>query len=144
MAISVDAATKILVLNPERGRTTYEDKNDSSVVFLLKYCNSEFLFTGDSGSDEEEKIFSRYPNLHADVLKVGHHGSARSTSDLWLHKLSPKVAVVSVGRKNWFNLPSPVTIKRLKQAGCRIYRTDQNGTIRISTDGRTLHIVTTR
>ena len=64
-----------------------------------------------------------------EVLVVGHHGAASSTSELLLRFTSPEIALISVGQNNPYKHPRQQTLARLSQAGCRIYRTDLNGTV---------------
>ncbi len=63
------------------------------------------------------------------MLKVGHHGSAYSTSDAWLNRVRPRIAVISCGRHNSFGHPSPDTLERLRRHGVRVYRTDEGGAV---------------
>lgn len=71
------------------------------------------------------------------MLKVGHHGSAYSSSPAFIGAVQPKYAIISVGRHNMFGHPAPSTIETLQRLGVRVYRTDQNGAVSISTDGQT-------
>jgi competence protein ComEC len=75
-----------------------------------------------------------------DLLKVGHHGSATASSDAWLSELSPWAAVISVGRGNRYGHPNPATLERLQRHGAGIWRTDRDGTITVTTDGRRIVI----
>jgi beta-lactamase superfamily II metal-dependent hydrolase len=70
------------------------------------------------------------------VLKVGHHGSAYGTTDAFLAAVRPRYAIISVGRHNLFGHPAPSTVERLERFGAHIYRTDHNGAIIVSTDGK--------
>jgi len=74
-------------------------------------------------------------------LKVGHHGSAYGTADAFLAEVRPRYAIISVGRHNLFGHPAPSTIERLERFGAQIYRTDQNGAIVVTTDGRSVQVV---
>jgi competence protein ComEC len=71
------------------------------------------------------------------VLKVGHHGSAYSSSPAFIAAVHPRYVVVSVGRHNIFGHPAPSTLATLKRFGARVYRTDENGAVTIQTDGAT-------
>jgi beta-lactamase superfamily II metal-dependent hydrolase len=79
-------------------------------------------------------------NLQADVLKVGHHGSYSSTSPAFLKAVDPKYAVISVGKGNDYGHPHQVTLDKLSAAGVTVYRTDQNGTVVITSDGKNLSL----
>jgi competence protein ComEC len=105
------------------------DANDTSLVFRLAYRKSSVLFTGDLGGDSEEELLARRLNLHASILKVGHHGSKYGSSDTFLKEVSPRVAVISAGYRNPFHLPAPSTLARLQSLGIRVYRTDLDGTV---------------
>ena len=108
---------------------TEENKNDRSIVLFTELGGLKWLFTGDLEEQGEERIVSSYPNLHIDALKVGHHGSNSSTKELFLDKLQPKVAVISVGENNRYQHPRPEVLKRLNDHDVTIYRTDQQGAI---------------
>ena len=75
-------------------------------------------------------------DLRADVLKVGHHGSAYSSTPEFIAAVRPKYAIISVGRHNLFGHPAPSTIETLKRIGAAVYRTDHDGGITIEADGR--------
>lgn len=112
--------------------------NDNSIAFTLQYKHFRMLFTGDAGVAAEKHFLGEGIDLHADVLKVGHHGSAYSSSIAFIAGVRPKYAVISVGRHNMFGHPAPATIETLQRFGAPIYRTDQNGAVTIDTNGATL------
>jgi competence protein ComEC len=93
------------------------------------------LFTGDAGAETEQRILAERDDLHADVLKVGHHGSAYGTTKAFLDAVAPSVSIISVGRDNLFGHPAPATIEALRNRGIKIYRTDRDGAITVTTDG---------
>ena len=109
--------------------------NDNSVAFVLRYKQFRMLFTGDAGVTAEQRFLTEGIDLHADVLKVGHHGSAYSSSCDFIAAVHPKYAIISVGRNNLYGHPAPSTIETLQRFGVYIYRTDQNGAVTISSDG---------
>ncbi len=109
--------------------------NSNSVAFLLTYGRFRMLFTGDAGSESEERFLSEGTDLHADVLKVGHHGSAYGSSPAFIAAVRPRYAVISVGRHNLFGHPAPSTLDTLRRFGVRIYRTDEDGAVSIVSDG---------
>jgi beta-lactamase superfamily II metal-dependent hydrolase len=83
----------------------------------------------------------RLQNGHSpDVLKVGHHGSAYSSTPAFIAAVHPRYAIVSVGRHNMFGHPAPQTLETLQRFGAKIYRTDENGAITITTDGQGVEI----
>lgn len=105
-----------------------KDTNGSSIVSVLKFGESKFLLTGDLTSEKEDKILRKGIAVSADVLKVGHHGSKYSTSAQFLEKVSPRDAVISVG-KNSYGHPTMEILERLKKQGVSISRTDEKGDI---------------
>jgi beta-lactamase superfamily II metal-dependent hydrolase len=110
--------------------------NDCSIVLKLTYQGSSVLFTGDFGGEAETQLVQKYGGkLKADVLKVGHHGSAHSTSDAFLKAVKPEKAYIEVGRNNYGH-PTPDVLARLKAAGVTIYRTDSGGTLEYSIGGK--------
>lgn len=119
---------------------TYSDTNDYSVVFRLQYGERSILFTGDAEAASEAEMVNRYSaqDLKADVLKVGHHGSRTSSSDAFLALVDPDYAVISCGVDNSYGHPHSAVINRLNGRGIEIYRTDTDGTIILTTDGKTL------
>lgn len=112
--------------------------NDNSVAFILTYRNFKMLFTGDAGNAAERRFLDEGIDLHTDVLKVGHHGSAYSSSPEFIAAVHPRYAIISVGRHNVFGHPAPSTIETLQRIGATSYRTDQNAAITIVTNGTTL------
>jgi competence protein ComEC len=133
----------IEVLYPKQdlSGTVVKDANNSSVVLKLVYGESEFLFTGDIYSFTEEELVNGGADLDADVLKVAHHGSKNSASDLFLTKVDPDVAVISAG-KNSYGHPSQETLEMLNKYDIKVLRTDMAGDIIFTTDGQNLSFKT--
>jgi len=123
------------VLHPESGLSN-PDQNDVSVVLLISHDNVDFLFTGDIGSAIEATVVARGTPVVAEVLKVGHHGSKFSSSSSFLSAVGPDEAIILVGN-NPYGHPTIETMDRLLAAGARIYRTDQNGTVLVQSNGIT-------
>ena len=113
----------------------YSSANNYSIVIKLTYGSNTFLFTGDAESISESEILDKGFNVSADVLKVGHHGSTTSTSKEFLDAVSPKYAVISVGKDNSYNLPTKTTMEKLQEKNIPVYRTDEQGTIECISDG---------
>ncbi|GAC1304822.1 MAG: DNA internalization-related competence protein ComEC/Rec2 [Vulcanimicrobiaceae bacterium] len=111
------------------------DINDNSLVFRLEYGGFRMLFTGDAGETTERRLLASGADLRADVLKVGHHGSAYGTTPAFVAAVRPTVAVISVGRNNLFGHPAPSTLATLARSGARVFRTDRSGAIVIGADG---------
>ncbi len=112
-----------------------EDLNDTSIVGKLIFGETSFLFTGDAEKEAEEKMIASGFDLKSDVLKIGHHGSRNATSENFLETVNPKFAVISVGENNSFGHPNPTIINRLERVGVEIFRTDEEGDIKITSDG---------
>ncbi|HEX5632102.1 MAG TPA: ComEC/Rec2 family competence protein, partial [Gemmatimonadales bacterium] len=109
------------------------DVNDDSVILLVEYGAFRALFAGDAGEAAERVLRGRIGPVQ--VLKVGHHGSRTSSSVPWLRELAPRLAVVSVGT-NRYGHPAPDVLDRLGAHRAVVWRTDQEGTISVRTDGR--------
>lgn len=106
-----------------------KDSNEDSVVIKLKAKGASFLLTGDLPSEKEEEIIKAGENVDADILKVAHHGSKYSTSKEFLEKVTPKEAVISVGKNNRYGHPNQEVLERLNSFGVKIIRTDETGDI---------------
>jgi len=119
------------------GNDTWNDLNDYSVVCRLDTGEIELLFTGDAEKPAETALTEQ---LYAEILKVGHHGSNSSSSPAFLSKVKPEAAIISVGLNNQYGHPTNDTIQRLLAAGAAVYRTDLNGTVVVTTDGKTYSI----
>lgn len=128
---------EIFLLNPLYDSDFYEesDFNNASIVVKLFYKNADFLFTGDIEEDAEKKLLAWQNILQSDILKVAHHGSSTSTNLEFLDKVNPNIAVITVG-KNHFGHPSQKIIERLEDKNIQIYRTDEDGTVIIRTNGQ--------
>ena len=111
------------------------DINSNSLVFRLEYGSFAMLFTGDAGTETEERLLASGVDLRATVLKTGHHGSAYGTTPAFLRAVAPRAAIISVGRDNLFGHPAPATLAHLKATGAAIFRTDDDGAITVTTDG---------
>lgn len=135
-----DAVCTILAPNKD----SYEGGNDYSIVIKLQYGNNSFLFTGDAEVLGEKEMMGKKLDLKADVLKVGHHGSKTSTSDAFLKAVSPKYAVISSETGNDYGHPHQVVMDRLNKAKIKIYRTDEQGTIKAVSDGNTIKFTTAK
>lgn len=116
----------------------YDNPNDASIALLLKNGSISFLFTGDAGEDAEADILKTGISLSADVYKAGHHGSKYSTSKELTKAVDPTYAVISCGEGNSYGHPHAETLNTLRTNGVKVYRTDEDGTIIASTDGKTI------
>jgi len=118
----------------------YSDLNNYSIVILLTYGTTSFIFTGDAESLSEGEMLSNGLDLSADVLKIGHHGSAYSSTDAFLDAVNPSYAVISVGANNEYGHPHAKTLQAIKDRNIKLYRTDKQGTIVFTTDGSTISV----
>jgi competence protein ComEC len=109
-------------------------KNDDSLVLRLAYGNTSALLEGDAEAPSERQM-AALPSIHSDLLKVGHHGSKTSTTEIFLKAVSPRYAVVSVGMNNLYHHPRYETLEHLQQAGVRTWRTDLDGMTTFYLDG---------
>ena len=126
---------EIEVLGPQR---EYKDFNNNSIVLKVNAGETAFLFTGDAEETAEKDILQADYDLQADVLKVGHHGSSTSSSQAFLQAVKPKYAVISVGVGNSYHHPEEEALQRLQSIGAEIYRTDLQGNIVCTTDGKNI------
>lgn len=118
----------------------YENLNDYSAVIRIEYGDNAFLLTGDAGEESERDMLASGVDLRAEVLKVGHHGSRYSTTPAFLKQVAPRYAVVSVGIDNDYGHPHRETMTLLAAAKVRVYRTDHDGTVIITSDGRNIRV----
>jgi competence protein ComEC len=137
------------VLNPQHPQSIPlkgEGIDDKAVVLRLSWNKVSFLLTSDVGEGVERELLAQGLEVDSAVLKVGHHGSATSTSEEFLAAVSPKVAVISVGAENDYGLPSAEVVTRLKQClgEDKVLLTSERGTIEINTDGQRLWVKTER
>ncbi len=103
--------------------------NDDSVVLRLEYHDFSVLYTGDLGFRGEDELIRLGADIDSDILKVGHHGSAYSTSSEFLEHVTPDTAIISVEQNSRYGHPAPATVERLTLYGCEIRRTDLEGAI---------------
>lgn len=117
-------------------------KNNDSLVLRLKYGARALLLPGDAERDAERTMLDENAPalLHADVLKVGHHGSKNSTTAGFLSTVQPRIAIISAGEDNPYGHPSPELLERLATARARILRTDRDGAVRVLTDGQSIDV----
>lgn len=117
------------------------DLNNMSVVAKITYGNVSFLFTGDAEDASEAAMLSEsFYALDADIIKVGHHGSSSSSTAKFLNAVSPELAIISCGKDNDYGHPHREVVSRLESMNVPYYRTDEEGSIVITTDGNTYTI----
>jgi len=114
----------------------FEDSNNTSIISKLIFGKNSFLFTGDIYKDVEESLVLASPlDLKSNVLKVAHHGSKTSSSQKFLEKVLPEIAIISVG-ENKYGHPNEEVLEILKNYGIRVLRTDLDGDIKIISNGK--------
>lgn len=128
-----DATIKVIFTG-----TDTSDLNNTSIILKLTFGSTSFLFTGDATSKTEKEILNQ--DITADVLKVGHHGSEYSSNNDFLDQVNPQYAIISVGKNNSYHHPSNSTINKLEKRNIETYRTDQKGTIIVTSDGQKITI----
>lgn len=131
--------SEIIFLHPDKNLENYS-LNNSSLVFVLKYKNQNFLFTGDIENKIEKELSRENPDLKTDVIKVPHHGSDSSSYNSWIKSLNLKIAVIQVGADNQYGHPSSGVLNFYQQLGARVYRNDLNGNVIITADGKNLAV----
>ena len=132
-----DSETKVL------GKSSSEE-NEDAMVLSLKYLEFSALFTSDIGEKTELALLDAGVLRKTNVLKVPHHGSKFSSTIPFLERLSPKLAVISVGAKNSYGHPNGDTLMRLEQVHSRVLRTDLIGNVEVVYDGEKTRVFTER
>jgi competence protein ComEC len=136
------SGARIQFLSPPEGYLSPKAGNNDSLAFRVTYGSRSFLLTGDLERPMEGILLSEGVDLHADVLKVGHHGSKTSTMEPFLKAVGPSIAIISAGYQNSFGHPHPDVVRRLQDQHVTVLRTDNDGLVTVRTDGRNLHFDT--
>jgi len=132
---------KLKIFAPTKPFITESALNNNSIVAKLIYNKFSILLTGDGEKDSEAHMLKSYgAELKSTVLKAGHHGSNTSSTPEFLKVVGPEAAIISVGANNDYHHPHPSTLKKYEQAKLKVYRTDQDGTVSITSDGNTYTI----
>lgn len=113
------------------------DVNASSIVVRVSYGEFDAVLSGDA--DEKSQPYTT-DSRHVEVFKVPHHGAKTAINKNYLDALAPEVSIISVGAKNIYGHPSADTISLLKNIGSKVYRTDKNGTVEITSDGKSWEV----
>ncbi|MFH1873969.1 MAG: DNA internalization-related competence protein ComEC/Rec2 [Pseudomonadota bacterium] len=137
-----EGGVQILVYAPRPKDLSALDLNDTSLVTQLKFGEQKILLTGDLEATGEQILTEKGVNLKSQVLKLGHHGSKTSTTSEFLEKVSPEIAVITVGQGNKYGFPNEVVLDRLQERRIKIYRTDLEGMITVKTNGHNLDVST--
>ncbi len=145
LEISIPEIDEEIILGSSIFRVLYtgtdlKDLNNASIVLRMDFGNNSFLFTGDATDLIEKNLVKRPSLLDVDVLKVAHHGSSYSNSDLFLKYVMPEYAIISVGENNDYNHPGIEALNRLQKYNANILRTNELGTIIVNSDGENISV----
>jgi competence protein ComEC len=132
------SGANIEILAPTPDYAAASVGNNDSLAFSISFGRRTFLLTGDLERRVEEELLAEQKVAHADVLKVGHHGSRTSSTEEFIDAISPRVALISAGFENSFGHPHPTVVERLRSRQIAILRTDRAGRSTVITDGRSL------
>jgi competence protein ComEC len=132
------SGTSIEILSPPPDYASDKPGNNDSLAFRIVYGARSFLLTGDLERPMEFRILSEDRLIRSDVLKIGHHGSRTSTTEPFLDSVSPSLAIISAGYENSFGHPHRDVVTRLSAHHAALLRTDRDGLVTVSTDGRRL------
>ncbi len=138
--IPFDSTVKLEVLGPDDEAVQSDDTNNASIVLKLTYGSTSFLFTGDAELPENQVILDHGSDVRSTVLKLGHHGSRSSTNEDWLKHVQPQLGIISAGKDNSYGHPHPEVIAALKKLNIPYVRTDEHGTITVTSDGAAVHV----
>lgn len=130
---------QVLAPLPDYAATEKAENNDS-LVMRVQFGSTSFLLTGDMEKKIEERLYDRGLLRPADVLKVGHHGSRTSSTADLLDAVHPAFGLISVGFENSYGHPHPLTIAALRERRVTVYRTDQQGLVRVVSDGHGIRV----
>jgi competence protein ComEC len=128
----------IQILSPPAGYVPTKNLNNDSLAFRITYGERSFLLTGDMERPMETRLIAGGFEIHADVLKIGHHGSKTSTTQAFLDAVAPSIGIISDGFENSFGHPHRDVLARLAGRGSAVLRTDLDGLVTVRTDGRRL------
>jgi competence protein ComEC len=117
-------------------KTGGNDVNANSIVLRLDYGDFSMLFMGDAEEQSEQRLLGKDLDLKASVIKIAHHGSKYATSERFLQRVLPEAAIISDGAWNRYGHPSQSVLDRLKAGNVKVYRTDLQGEITLTTHGK--------
>ena len=133
-------ATRVRVLRPGVGAESTTERNNLSMVLSLQFRENQFLLTGDVEALAEIALGRELREGHLEVLKVAHHGSRGSTSEIFLEQTRPMFAMISAGFDNTYRHPHEELLERLRRTKTAVLRTDLDGAISIFSDGHQLEL----
>jgi competence protein ComEC len=132
----------IEILSPPPDYVSTKSANNDSLAFRITYGAHSFLLTGDMERPMEARLLADGRELHADVLKVGHHGSKTSTTQAFLDAVAPSIGIISDGFENSFGHPHRDVVARMADRHSAVLRTDVDGLVTVRTDGHRLSMDT--
>ena len=135
----VEGDMVIRCLQPSADSRVWEG-NAGSMVLEVSFEKFDMLFTGDVERAGEEGLIKKLKQKSYDVLKVSHHGSKNSTTEMFLRITKPQIGLISAGENNSYGHPHKETLDRLQEYGCKIYQTLERGAITLETDGDLIDI----
>ncbi|MEI6205694.1 MAG: DNA internalization-related competence protein ComEC/Rec2 [Desulfuromonadales bacterium] len=146
-SITLSGGVELTVFSPDKAVVQHSDAdemdiNEESLVFRLAFGSFSMLFTADAGFAAEYRMLAMGYKLESTVLKVGHHGSRYSTSEEFIGRVNPELALISAGATNRFGLPSSRTLDMLAGRRIPVYRTDRDGTIELVSNGLSWSVAT--
>lgn len=135
--------TRFTILPPANPLISSSELNNNSTVVRLDYQDFSCLYTGDIEKEREKDLSSNAGNLlDVDILKIPHHGSHSSSTEIFIKTVNPEIGIISCGEDNSYGHPHVETLALFQETGIDIYSTDKNGTILVQTDGRKYSIQT--
>lgn len=142
VSFKVLSPTDAMVKDGGKSKDGKVNLNLNSITGRLSFGTFSMLFTGDAEKETEAGILQRHAaaELKSQVLKAPHHGSKTSSSEAYLKAVAPEAALISLGAGNDYGHPHKVTLDRYTKLGLSIWRTDQHGTITVTSDGKTYQI----
>lgn len=140
-SIDLGGGVVLKVLAPQKPFITQSELNNNSIVLKLTYGKFSMMLTGDAEKEAEDKLTKDYAaELKSSVLKSGHHGSNTSSTTAFLKAVAPEAIIISVGADNDYHHPHPSTMKKYTELKAKVYQTDRDGTLTITSDGQTYNI----
>lgn len=138
MVIDLGDGANFEVFTPQN--SNYEELNDYSPIMKLNFGDTSYLFTGDAEKLAEDEALSKYKNsLDSDVIKFGHHGSSSSSSNAFIEAVSPKYGIISCAKDNKYGHPHRETLDIVKKYNIKTFRTDKDGEIILTSDGKSIN-----
>lgn len=140
--IDIGGGVALKVMAPEKPFITNSELNNNSIILKLIYGKFSMLLPGDAEREEEGRVLKSYgAELKSTILKAGHHGSNTSSTPAFLKAVAPETVVISVGQNNDYHHPHPSTLRKYTDLKFKVYRTDTDGTVTITSDGQSYNIV---